>query len=158
MHLIQKYKVVVLLFLIIACNNGQKIEGNWSVIDSSDNYSELYFDNGQMRIFTEIAGSIGSQKYILKRDSLVTTNLNYKMNWINQDSLVLSSHHSILYLKRINSGFKLSDYTNENLEQKFTDSFYDRMYKRKGINSDSLNHSSLNFSEVEEEIIEIKRK
>lgn len=158
MHLIQKYKTLVLLFLLIACTNGQNIDGDWSVLSSEGDYSELLFGNEKMRIYSDIGGYIGFRNTSTKQDSLLTNSLNYKMNWVNKDSLILSSHLSTLYLARIKSGFKLSDFTNESLEQKFIDNFYDRMYLRKGINPDSIYSSAPNYPEVKEEIIEIKRK
>ena len=89
---------------------------------------------------------------------MLTNILNYKIIMVNRDSLVLESEYTILYLKRINEGFKLSDFTNENFEDTYTNNFYDRMYKRKGISpSENINSVDSLIPGIKEETIEIRR-
>ncbi len=119
------------LFLILACSNPKNIEGNWEALDNQNEYSEVYFEEGNMRIFTDIAGFIPNQKYTINEDSLVTNILSYHIKWINLDSVILSSNTTTFYLKRIKSGVKLSDYTDEQEEDVYRNDFYNRMKKRK---------------------------
>ncbi len=148
----------IILFIILfisACSKTSNIEGNWKAVSSEGDYSELYFSGNKIRIYSEIAGIIGAQDYTLTKDSLKTNILTYKIKWVNPDSMILLSDVFTLNLKRINSGFKLSDFTKESLKQQYVDSFYKRMYKTKGINQNSIKHSSQEYPKIKEEIIEI---
>lgn len=155
---LKKILAALLLIGLLACSYSNKIEGNWGALDEKNNYSELFFETNDIRVYSEIGGIIPPLTYFIKGDSLLTNILNYKITMVNHDSLVLESEYSILYLKRINEGFRLSDFTNENLENTYTNNFYDRMYKRKGISpAENINSVDSFIPSVKEETIEIRR-
>ncbi len=155
---LKKILTVVLLIGLLACSNSNKIEGNWGALDEKNNYSELFFETKYLRVYSDIGGIITPLTYFVNGDSLLTNILNYKIIMVNRDSLVLESEYTILYLKRINEGFKLSDFTNENFEDTYTNNFYDRMYKRKGISpSENINSVDSLIPGIKEETIEIRR-
>ena len=103
---------IILLFLC-SCSKNRSIEGNWGAMDSDGNYFELYFEENNIRIYTDIAGAISSQTFYIKGDSLFTNISDYKIDQINSDSIVLSSKQVTFYLSRIETGFKLSDFKNK---------------------------------------------
>ncbi len=150
-------KTGMIVFLLLSCTNERNIKGDWGVVDTEGNYSELYFQDETVRIYTEVAGYIGMQSFKMGKDSLLINNLIYKTNWINPDSLVLACKHITLYLRKINLGFKLSEFSNESLEDSFRIIFYNRMYTRKsGKPQAKKRHNA--FPEFKEEIIEIESK
>jgi hypothetical protein len=116
----------------LSCTNNYSIVGNWGSLDTTNHYSELYFVNNSIRIYTEAAGLIPSQTFKVHKDSLFTNIISYKKKWINPDSLILVSESTTMYLKRIHTGFKLSDYENESDSDSFSNAFFNRMNKRKG--------------------------
>ena len=152
------FNFIILCFLAFACARTAKIEGDWSATSSEGDYSELCFSNSKIRIYTENVGNIASQEFTLTKDSLKTNVLTYKINRVNPDSITLISDKYSLNLKRIISGFKLSDFTNEGFEQQYVESFNKRMSKTKGIQLDNIKGSSKKYPKVEEEIIEINGK
>lgn len=150
-------KIGMIVFLLLSCSNERNIKGDWCVIDSQGNYSELYFNDETVRIYTEVAGYIGMQSFKMGKDSLLINNLTYKKNWVNPDSLVLFSKHTTLYLGKIKSGFKLSEFSNESLEDSFRIIFYTRMYTRKSVKPKTKKRHNA-FPVIKEEIIEIESK
>lgn len=147
----------VLLVVVLSCSKINNVEGNWGALDEKNNYSELFFETEYIRVYSEIGGIISPLTYFVENDSLFTNILNYKIIKLNRDSLILESESTILNLKRIKKGFKLSDYTNENLEDKFKDAFYIRMFNRKGL--EPKNRLEMDFipHSIKEETFEIKR-
>ena len=150
-------KILVILLIIASCTNGVTIDGDWGAISSEGDYAELYFNDNQIRIFTEVGGIIASQHFKIVNDTLQTNVLTYKMDWIKPDLLILKSEGFILNLKRIKKGFKLGDYTNESYRQKYSDSFHDRMNNTKGLVPDSIKSASKVNPKNEEETINIKQ-
>lgn len=125
----------VILALLSSCltERNNSIEGNWAAIDDFNNYSELYIKNGTIRVYEENVGYINPQMYTVKFDSLKTNIHNYKIIIHNSDSIEFRSEDFNLYLSRISQGFLLSEFTEDSLEQKYKEDFYDRLYKRKGV-------------------------
>lgn len=130
---LKKIFSIFLFIILLSCSKKYDFNGNWGIMDEMNYYSEMEIKMNSIRVYSEIAGYIPSLTYSIKGDSLFTNILNYKIIEINRDSIILDSEKSSLYLKRIKKGFKLSDFTNQDHEDKYRDSFYDRMYKRKGI-------------------------
>ena len=157
LKLISTVKILFIVLITASCAKTGTIDGNWGAISPEGDYSELYFNDNQIRIFTEVGGIIAAQHFEIVNDSLKTNVLTYKMDWINPDSLILKSNTFMLNLTRIKKGFKLSDYTIESHRQKYTDSFYDRMYHIKGIKPDSIKSVSKTNPENEDETIYIKQ-
>ena len=157
LRLISTVKILFIVLITALCAETGTIEGNWGAISPEGDYSELYFNDNQIRIFTEVGGIIAAQHFEIVNDSLKTNVLTYKMDWINPDSLILRSERFNLILKRIKKGYKLGDYTNESYRQKYTDSFYDRMYHIKGIKPNSIKSASKTNPKNEEETINIKQ-
>ncbi len=153
-------KIVVGIFILIifnSCSQKHEFRGDWGAIDSYGSYSELCFSDSTIEIYDELAGSIASQTYSSKDDSLITNILSYRMNWINADSLNLVSDTFMLRMMRIKTGYKLSDYTDENDRATYTTAFYNRMdkWKKKELKpSDGMNSNH----KTEEEIIEIGKQ
>ena len=146
--------LMLIIILLASCQGKNDIEGNWGAIDCQKAYAELFIKDGRIKIFHEATGFINPQTYTIKDDSLITNVLSYKIEFITPDSLNLTSGTFSLYLKRLNEGFLLSDLTGDK-EQEFTEKFRNRMFKRKGINPDSLfNSKETRKPSIKEEIIE----
>jgi len=157
---LQLIKIVVGIFILIifnSCSQKHELSGDWGAIDSYGSYSELYFSDSTIEIYDELAGTLASQTYSIKDDSLVTNILSYRIDWINPDSLLLLSDSFSLNLKRIKTGFKLSDYRNEKQEDSYIKSFYKRLNtdKRNGVNQVEGTNAN---QKIEEEVIEIRKK
>lgn len=146
-----------LLLTLMACSKEDYIKGDWQAVDEKKNYSELFIKTGIIRICSDAAGIIPPISYYIEDDSLFSSNLNYQIIKVNNDSLVLKSIQSTLYLRRIENGVKLSDFTDKNVEDAYRISFNERMYGRKGIVSPNYSGND-SITTVEEEIIEIKQK
>lgn len=152
-------RLIAVLFFLAAfcsCTVNRTIRGDWGVLDPNGSYSELCFSDSAIEIYDELAGSIASQTYSIKDDSLVTNILGYRMKWINPDSLHLVSGSFILRLKRIKTGFKLSEYTSEKLEDTYIHSFYNRMHELKGTGLNPAAKTNSN-QKPEEETPEIRK-
>jgi len=157
---LQLIKIVVSIFILIIfnlCSQKHELRGDWGAIDSYGNYSELFFSDSTIEIYDELAGSIASQTYSCKDDSLFTNILSYQMEWIKPDSLNLVSNSFSLKLKRIKKGFKLSEYNNEKQEDSYINSFYKRLKAQKGIGLNQVEETNSN-QKIEEEVIEIRKK
>lgn len=153
-------KIVIGIFILIiysSCYQKNEIKGDWGAIDSYGSYSELCFSDSTIEIYDELAGSIASQSYFSKNDSLFTNIIRYRMKWINPESLKLVTDSFTLKLKRIKTGFKLSEYNNEKQEDSYIHSFNKRMNKQKGIGFNSVKGTNSN-QKIEEERIEIQKQ
>lgn len=153
-------QIVVIAFVILlfnSCSRNHTILGDWGAIDSDGTYAELYFSGDKMQIHHEVGGTLQFQTYRIENDSLITSVLKYKMNWINADSLNLISPSFSLKLKRIKTGVKLSECDNENDEDAYIQSFYKRINKQKGLDSIPVGGTNSN-QKIEEEVIEIGKK
>jgi len=118
-----------LFFLIIlsSCRKNQNLLGDWEARDSSTTYAEFAIYDNHIQIYSKLAGILFPWDYSIVNDSLHTPNLNYKIDWIKKDSLVLRNENFVIQLRRINGGACLSEVEGppEN-NQKFMDSFYGR--------------------------------
>jgi hypothetical protein len=152
---IQLITLGIIFLTFCFCSGNKKITGDWEVIDSDGYYAEFYFSAEKIRIYHEVAGTLPNLDFIIKNDTLNTNILNYKINVINPDSLVLTANSETMYLKRIKTGFKLSDFDNETKQENYTADFYKRMENRKGI---QVKQNSINTDEkMEEQVIDIQK-
>ena len=124
------YKLV-LVSAFYSCSDKNSIEGDWGAIDRNGNYSELYIAQNQIHIYDEAGGQISPQNYYLTKDSLCTMVLQYRMKWVNQNSVELSSKLFSLQLMRITHGVRLSRSLDKLDENGFLKDFYKRMKQRK---------------------------
>ena len=153
-------QIVIIAFVLLvfnSCSRNYTIKGDWEAIDSDGTYAELYFSGDKMQIHHQVGGTLQFQAYRIENDSLITSVLKYKMNWINADSLNLISPSFSLKLKRIKTGFKLSEYDNENEKDTYVQNFYSRMNKQKGLDSIPVGGTKAN-QKIEEETIEIQKQ
>lgn len=131
---------LLLIVLFVSCVAEPNLKDDWSVIDQSGSYSEFFFSNETMQIYNEVAGFIFPREYSVSNDSLNTANYCYQMNWLTPDSLILLGNDSvILKLKRISSGYKLSEWNEEEFKESYIQSFYVRMKKYKPQSSGNEN-------------------
>lgn len=101
--------------------------GDWEARDSSGSYAEFAVSHNRIQIYTDVAGYIPSWDYVLVGDSLNTPILNYKIDWIKKDSLVLRNKKFTIQLRRIKSGVCLSDVEGQPADYPpFINSFYER--------------------------------
>lgn len=157
---LQLNKIIVIAFVLFvfnACSKNYTIKGDWEAIESDGTYAELYFSDDKIQIHHEVGGTLQFQTYRIENDTLITSILKYKMNWINADSLNLISPTFSLKLKRIKTGLKLSECNNEKDEDAYMKNFFDRMYTQKGLDSKPVGQPNFN-QKIEEEIIEIGKK
>jgi len=119
--------IYLLLLFFTSCSQKPTLSGDWEARDSSGSYAEFAVFENFIQIYTDVAGQIPSWNYEIVDDSLHTSNLNYKIDWIKKDSLVLRNPKFTIELRRINSGVCLSEVEGqpENY-QPFIDSFYER--------------------------------
>ncbi len=147
--------IIILLIIngiFLNCSDKKTVSGNWGAIDSDGDYAEFYFSSGKMKIYHEIAGALSAQNYAVKNDSLLTNVFHYKIEKVNPDSLVLTADSVTMYLKRITTGNKLSDFNDDKNREIYTTAFYNRMKLRKGKIPENYIDS---IPQIEEEIIEI---
>mgnify|MGYP000722409596 CR=1 FL=1 len=130
---LNKLFIGIILLISFSCSLSPSFNGDWSAMDEMNNYSELNIGKKQIRIYSEIGGMISPQIYFVHGDSLFTNILNYRMDWITKDSLVLKSDKQTFYLKRINKGFKLGQFSGEKDENDYLNSFYRRMNEFKKV-------------------------
>lgn len=126
-------------------------------MDTQGEYAELYFSGELIRIYSETAGSINPQKCRIVSDSLYTSVLNYKIRWVNPDSLILDAGITTLFLKRIDKGFRLSQFNEEKMEETYRNAFYGRLLKRKEL-KEQLPAGKSMVDTMKEETILIKQK
>jgi len=158
-HLLTRFLGYPFILIIVSCSPGQRIEGNWGAIDSEGFYSELYIKKGRINIFTELTGDLNDQTYSIIDDSLVTNILAYSINWKARNSMVLENKHFSLNMRRIKTGYKLSDYVGSSYSTsgQYSESFYKRLYKRKGTSPPERNGTGKRDT-VKEEIIYIQKE
>ena len=155
--LIYKRFVYLSIFIVfISCSQKKIILGDWGAIENGGTYSELFFSEDKIQIHDEIAGTLQFQTYRIEKDSLKTSVLKYKIVWVNNDSINLISDSFSLNLKRIKTGLKLSEYNNEKNEAAYLKSFFERMYKQKGLDSNPVELPNSD-RKIKEEVIEIEK-
>ncbi|MCY1722425.1 hypothetical protein OU798_18900 [Prolixibacteraceae bacterium Z1-6] len=121
---------LVLTGLFCSCTQQYFFPGDWEARDSSGGYAEFAVYDNFIQIYTDVAGQIPSWDYKINGDSLRTSALHYKMDWVKKDSLVLRNEIFTIYLRRIKSGNCLSEVEGqpENY-QPYIDSFFERRNK-----------------------------
>ncbi len=97
------------LLFVVACADEPNLAGDWEARDSSGSYAEFAVYDNYIQIYSDIMGLIPSWDYEFVGDSLHTSILNYKIDWINKDSLVLRNTKFKIELRRIKKGVCLSE-------------------------------------------------
>ena len=141
------------LFFSCIDEENNYLKGDWSVLDSNASYAEFYITDSVVQIYHELTGVIPDQIYEIREDTLIMSQSAYKMKWLNADSLVLENDLIEIKLKRIKSGFKYGDISNNKDLQIYKKSFWDRYTRYKG--SLPFKTDTGSFQEVKEEFIDI---
>jgi hypothetical protein len=89
----------------------------------------MYFSDNRIQIFHEVAGYISPRNYLVTNDSLLSEMGDYKILWLNADSVHLASQELSIIMKRITRGNRLSEYieNKKEFDQSFKDDFRTRM-------------------------------
>lgn len=120
-------RVFFLLLVLSSCSQNHILVGDWEARGSAGDYAEFAIYDNFIQIYSDIAESIPSWDYEIVGDSLRTPILNYKIDWIKKDSLVLRNERFTIQLRRIESGVCLSEVEgNPEDYQPFITSYYDR--------------------------------
>lgn len=126
-----KIFLVFLLVIFCSCAQDRTLLGDWEARDSAESYAEFAVYDNFIQIYSDVAGALPSWDYSIVGDSLHTPILNYKIDWIKKDSVVLRNKKFTIQLKRINGGACLSEVEGEpENNREFMDGFYKRRNAR----------------------------
>lgn len=118
---------VIFVLFFCSCVQDRTLFGDWEARDSAGSYSEFAVFESFIQIYSDIGGNIPLWDYEIDGDSLLTPILNYKIDWIIKDSLVLRNKKFSIELRRIKQGVCLSEVEGQpEYYQPFIDSFYER--------------------------------